>query len=220
MTNDLVPFQFETQSVRTVTDDQGEPWFVAADVCDVLGLENVSKALSRLDTDEKRVFRSSDVSNSYREFWAVNESGVYHLIFTSRKPEAEQFRKWITSEVLPAIRKTGQYALKPPSPAEQLLASAQMLVDHERQLAQHNERLKAIEARQSSIEEGSQYFTVLAYAKLHRIALDYTAAQSLGQRAANYSREHGIAIGKVSDPRHGTVNSYHVEVLNVIFGER
>jgi prophage antirepressor-like protein len=90
----------------------GEPWFVAADVCAALGIADTSQAVSRLDDDEK-LMRTLDVSGQGRETWTVNESGIYALILRSNKPEAKPFRKWITSEVLPSIRKTGVYSLTP-----------------------------------------------------------------------------------------------------------
>lgn len=88
----------------------GEPWFVAKDVCDALTLENSRKATASLDDDEKGVSPIVTPSGT-QQMTTVNESGLYALIFQSRKPEAKKFRKWVTSEVLPSIRKTGSYSL-------------------------------------------------------------------------------------------------------------
>lgn len=85
-----------------------EPWFVAKDVCDALTIGNSRDAISRLNDDEKRVSAVPTPSGE-QPMNIVNESGLYNLIFQSRKPEAKAFRKWVTSEVLPAIRKTGRY---------------------------------------------------------------------------------------------------------------
>lgn len=92
----------------------GEPWFVAKDVCDVLGIQNVSDTVKKvLDEDESStdtIYTRSDTGvNQRRKVIIINESGLYHLIFISRKPEAHSFRRWITHEVLPQIRKTGSY---------------------------------------------------------------------------------------------------------------
>lgn len=87
---------------------KGEPWFIAKDICDVLGLTNSRKTLTALDDDEKGV-TISDTLGGKQEMAIINESGLYHLIILSRKPEAKVFRKWITSEVLPSIRKNGFY---------------------------------------------------------------------------------------------------------------
>jgi prophage antirepressor-like protein len=103
---ELVAF-FEAANVRVVVVN-GEPWFVASDVCDVLQHSNSRMALSRLDDDEKSVALVY-TRRGNQKLATVNECGLYHLIFTSRLPRAAAFRKWITSEVLPTIRKTGGY---------------------------------------------------------------------------------------------------------------
>lgn len=92
----------------------GSPWFVAKDVCDVLGIVNPSRAVASLDEDERGTvpgskLHSAEVSALNRGLITVSESGLYALIFQSRKAEAKAFRKWVTSTVLPAIRKTGSY---------------------------------------------------------------------------------------------------------------
>ncbi|MGG1712506.1 phage antirepressor [Bacillus licheniformis] len=100
-------FNYQDQQVRTVVKD-GEPWFVAKDVCDVLEIGNPSQALSRLDEDEKNtVILNEGIGNPNKTI--VNEPGLYSLILGSRKPEAKQFKRWITHEVIPTIRKTGGY---------------------------------------------------------------------------------------------------------------
>ena len=99
--------------IRQVTS-KGELWFVAKDICDILGLTNSRQATSALDDDEKGVI-SNDTPGGRQAMTVVNESGMYALILQSRKPEAKAFRKWVTSEVLPSIRKYGFYI----SPAQQ-----------------------------------------------------------------------------------------------------
>ena len=110
--NDIQVFDFEDNAVRVV-DIDGEPWFVAADVCRVLELSNPSKACADLDDDEAALTssysRSSNGTEQKRDMLIISESGLYNLIFRSRKPEAKKFRKWVTAEVLPSIRKTGMY---------------------------------------------------------------------------------------------------------------
>lgn len=96
--------------VQVIND---EPWFVAKDVCDTLFIKNNRDAISRLDGDEKA---TSVLPTQFgdKEMWLVNESGLYALILQSRKPEAKAFRKWVTSEVLPSIRKKGYYGMYKP----------------------------------------------------------------------------------------------------------
>ena len=102
-----IEFSFEGRPVRSVVKD-GQTWFVAADVCAVLEHPNPRQVISRLDDDEKGVL-NVDTLGGAQEMNVVNESGVYSLIFTSRKPQAKAFRRWVTDEVLPSIRKTGRY---------------------------------------------------------------------------------------------------------------
>lgn len=110
-TENLTPvaFQFSAtkQDVRSLVIEN-EPWILAKDICDILELSDVNKALEKLDDDEK-LTRKIFVSGQNRKMWLVNESGLYALIMRSNKPEAKTFRKWVTSEVLPAIRKQGYY---------------------------------------------------------------------------------------------------------------
>jgi prophage antirepressor-like protein len=100
-------FKFDESLVRAIVKE-GEPWFVAKDVCDILDIGDPSKTVDRLDEDEIGT-TSIRTTSGPREMLTVNGSGVYSLVFTSRKPEAKRFRKWVTGTVLPEIRKTGSY---------------------------------------------------------------------------------------------------------------
>ncbi|MBL3648812.1 phage antirepressor [Bacillus sp. RHFS10] len=101
-------FNYQDQQVRTVVKD-GQPWFVAKDVCNVLNHSNHKVAVSRLDEDEVRKVYLADSLGRNQKTTVVNEAGLYSLILTSNKPEAKQFKRWITHEVIPTIRKTGGY---------------------------------------------------------------------------------------------------------------
>jgi len=105
--NQLVAFNFESHNVRICMSDKGEPLFVGADVLSTLSLDR--KALERLDDDEKGV-SSIHTPGGPQEMTVVNESGLFNLVLGSRKPEAKRFKRWVTHEVLPSIRKTGAYA--------------------------------------------------------------------------------------------------------------
>ena len=105
--NDMQIFTYNSNEVRTV-EMNGEPWFVLKDVCEVLGLTDTGRTAERLDPDE--LTRTTLVSGGQnREMFVINESGLYSVILRSDKPEAKPFRKWVTSEVLPSIRKHGAY---------------------------------------------------------------------------------------------------------------
>lgn len=105
MNNEMQKFDFKGAALRTLTDGAGEPWFVAKDVCDILEISNPSDALKRLDDDERSRFNLGRQGETN----IVNEAGLYVLVLGSRKPEAYEFKRWVTHEVLPQIRRTGGY---------------------------------------------------------------------------------------------------------------
>lgn len=114
--NNVIPFNFEDHPVRVVKDAQDKaPWFVAADVCRVLAITKPENTYKRLDDDEKGT-RIVGTPGGNQNMTVVNEFGLYSLILTSRKPEAKRFKRWVTHEVLPAIRRTGRYE-EPAKPA-------------------------------------------------------------------------------------------------------
>ena len=106
--NELQKFLYTDKEIRVVTKE-GEPWFVAADVCRVLEIDNATKALVRLDDDEKALISIQGISRGNDNTNIVNEPGLYTLVLGSRKPEAKAFKRWVTHEVIPSIRKHGSY---------------------------------------------------------------------------------------------------------------
>lgn len=104
----ITPFQFEAKKVRVVQDPNGTPWWVAKDVCDVLEHSDANMAVQGLDEDEKGTRKVCTLGGE-QEMTVISESGLYALLIRSNKPQAKPFRKWVTSEVLPAIRRTGHY---------------------------------------------------------------------------------------------------------------
>ena len=99
----------EFGEVRVLADERGEPWFVAKDVCEILGISKYRDAIAKLDEDERCPVKVDTIKGK-QEMTAINESGLYSLILRSNKPQAKKFKKWVTGEVLPAIRKHGLYA--------------------------------------------------------------------------------------------------------------
>ena len=106
----LMNFCFADTLVRARVDEQGNPWFVVKDVCTISEIEKYRDAIARLDEDERGSLLV-DTLGGQQKMSAITESGLYSLIFKSRKPEARAFRKWVTAEVLPSLRKTGGYGL-------------------------------------------------------------------------------------------------------------
>lgn len=111
--SNIVSFNFDGRSIRVVVDSSGEPWFSANEICEVLGFANPHDAVARhVDSDDLGKREVIDAVGRKQLANHVNESGLYALIFGSTKAEAKRFKKWVTSEVLPSIRKTGTYTAK------------------------------------------------------------------------------------------------------------
>lgn len=108
--NDILVFHYKSSEVRTV-ELNGEPWFVLKDVCAVLGISHITDTAKRMDEDEVGQTEVTDSMGRKQSTYVINESGLYNVILRSDKPEAKPFRKWVTSEVLPSIRKTGSYTM-------------------------------------------------------------------------------------------------------------
>ncbi|MGE4555561.1 MAG: Bro-N domain-containing protein [Desulfovibrionaceae bacterium] len=109
MTANINTFNFNGNDIRTIIGQDGEPWFVAKDVCDVLELTDARKTVHLLDEDERNTVPVRDSIGRIQQTFIISESGLYSLTLRSRKPQAKAFKKWITKEVLPQIRKTGVY---------------------------------------------------------------------------------------------------------------
>ena len=170
----MVPFDFNGFELRTLGTIEA-PLFVASDVCAVLDISNVSDACNGLDDDEKLLSVMS-IAGQRRDLICITESGLYSLVIRSRKPQAKSFRKWITSEVLPAIRKTGSYTVDRNS--EYKLESQKMRQEFvlERDRARHSQKLEIENARLERIKFTRQpkpskkidlTEKILAYATLH-----------------------------------------------------
>lgn len=138
-------FRYEGQDVRTVTLDE-ETWFFAADVCSVLEITNVSQAITRLDDDEVTL-----ISNEGAPRNVVSEGGLFALILGSRKPEARSFKRWVTHEVLPSIRRTGSYEVAQPESPEMLMARA--VIQAQELIARRDEQIAELAPRAGAWDE-------------------------------------------------------------------
>lgn len=152
--NDLQIFENdEFGEIRTVSVN-GEPWFVASDVCKALEIEDASKAAARLEDDE--LTRIKIVSGGQmREVIAINEPGLYSLVLSSRKPGAKAFKRWITHDVIPAIRKTGGYLLGEETMSDDELISRALTVATEK-LRLREERIKELSAVNATLTVDNQ----------------------------------------------------------------
>lgn len=140
----LERFQNDKFGTVRVVMRNNDPWFVAKDIAECLEISNVSDACSRLDDDEKAIGKADTLGGS-QDLLIVSESGLYTLIMRSNKPEAKQFRKWVTSEVLPSIRKTGKYSLSLPNfsdPAEAAIAWAKEYREKQAAIAERDRAIR------------------------------------------------------------------------------
>ena len=125
--NDITIFNHLGNDIRVMTDEQGEPWFVLNDICTALGITNTRNVAGRLDGDDVRPADIIDNLGRTQKTNVVTEAGLYEVIIRSDKPEAKTFRRWVTSEVLPSIRKHGMYAT--PATIEDMLANPDIMIN-------------------------------------------------------------------------------------------
>lgn len=194
MNTNLQTWNYESSEVRTIQKN-GEPWWVLADVCKVLDLSNPSKVADRLEPDEKANFelglRGGDTN-------CINESGLYAVILRSDKPQAKPFRKWVTNEVLPSIRKHGAYMTD--QTLERALTSPDFLIELATQLKAEQAQRKQLETtvavqnqQIAELQPKASYYDVVLNCKdlisIGKIAKDYGwSAQKLNE----YLHKHGV----------------------------
>lgn len=191
--SNLTIFDFEGCEIRVIgTPD--EPRFVAADVCRVLGLANVSDAMTKLDADEKGI-GSTDTPGGPQDVLTVDESGFYHLTFRSRKPSAAVLRRKVTRDILPTIRRTGVYVegsagLGSLIRAEARAAAAELI----------NVELKMLRTEIANTD----LWTLASYAKAKNVALTPKQSRAIGSGLAAVCRSLGLRMGsEPSAHRHG-----------------
>lgn len=146
----MIPFEFRGNEIRVVTDDQGEPWFIAKDVADLLEYIDTDQAVRAHCKAAKTC--PVEMTGQARNVKVIPERDLYRLVMRSKMPAAEAFEEWVVGEVLPSIRKTGGYQ-RPMSQAQLIAASANLLVDMERRQAQTEQVMAGIESRVASVEQ-------------------------------------------------------------------
>lgn len=173
-------FTYSGNQVRTIVI-LGEPWIVAQDVCSILGLGNISQAVSRLDDDEKGIYLN-DTPGGPQEMLHVNEAGLYTLVLASKKPEAKTFKRWLTHEVLPSIRRTGGYGkVAVETPTQALLQTVQLLASQEQKLLQLEASQKVIQSRLDTIDN---------------VNIQGDKRQKLNMMVRKYAHKHGYTFSK------------------------
>ena len=188
MNNEIQKFDFKGAPLRTLTDKAGEPWFVTKDVCAILEISNPSDALKRLDDDERSRFNLGRQGETN----IVNEAGLYVLVLGSRKPEAHEFKRWVTHEVLPSIRKHGGYMAgqERMTPEQMALASMRWL---QSKVDEQAKQLKAQEGKvlfANAVETARTSILVGDFAKI----LKSNGIDIGPRRLFAWLREHGWLI--------------------------
>lgn len=144
-------FDYQGTQVRTVVID-GQIWFVAKDVCEILEISNHRDAMSRLGDSMKDEVGITDAIGRTQQTTVVSEAGVYKLTFTSRKPEAERFTDWLAEDVLPSIRHVGTYHVIPMTPTQALLRTVELLAVQEQQIQQLTEKTDVLAHRIDNLD--------------------------------------------------------------------
>lgn len=150
MNTEIQTFNFHDAPVRTLTDKNGEPWFIAKDVCNVLNYANASKAISDHVDPEDKLNNESLSSLGQRGGWLINESGLYSLVLSSKLPAAKEFKRWVTHEVLPSIRKHGAYMTQ--QTLDKALTSPDFLIQLATRLKEEQEKVKALESKAKALD--------------------------------------------------------------------
>jgi len=146
--NNLQIFNYKGKEVRTVEKD-GQPWWVLKDVCGVLDLAEAHRVATRLDEDERTQVTVTDSLGRNQETTVINESGLYNVIIRSDKPEAKPFRKWVTSEVLPSIRKHGAYMT--PEKLHEVIMNPDTMIELCNALKAEQDKNKALQIANSAL---------------------------------------------------------------------
>lgn len=195
----IMPFHFESLPLRALNID-GEAWFVATDLAKALDYRDAGNMTRILDEDEVSTYRTPG-SLKGAELSIINESGVYHAIFASTKPEAKQFRNWVTKEVLPSIRNQGYYLSQDATPAQiaQLqadLSSAQYKLELHKEMAQEATLdARALQIKAAALEEAVDEF--FAYSELQERTA-HAIRMNWGEVLAKLTQDIRHARGKVN----------------------
>ena len=181
--NELQVFHYQDNQVRTI-DRDGQPWFVLKDVCEVLGLGSPHKVAERLDEDERNQIPVIDSIGRKQEMSVISESGLYNVILRSDKPEAKPFRRWVTGEVIPSIRKHGVYATA--ETAEKLINDPDFLIQTFTALKEEREKRQALE-EQAEADRPKVLFADAVTTARNSILVG---------ELAKILRQNGVAIGQ------------------------
>ena len=206
--NDLMIFKNpEFGEIRTV-ELAGEPWLVGKDVAEALGYSNPRDALDRhVDNEDKAAVGIHDGSQS-RNMTIINESGLYSLVLSSKLPTAKKFKRWVTSEVIPSVRKHGAYMT--PETLEAAILNPDVMIQLCTALKGERDRRKALEAE---LDRSREWYSIKRVAHMNgRSHKDFD-----WRKLKKVSERMGYGVRKIFDANYGEVNIYHMKVWENVY---
>ena len=223
----MLVFQFKTNSIR-MFEAESIVWFIARDVSDVLGYSQLGHALRLVDDEDKLLITNKNPLSGLFDFdipdrgiYVINESGVYSMVLNSRRDDAKKFKKWVTSEVLPSIRKTGKYEANPfSSPEDLMVGQAKLMLQVCESLATIQKKMLKLETSQQQMQDRMDgalprdgYLTILGFCAKHNLKMTTEDKRLLGVEAAKACKSQKLFVDEVPDKRFGKVNAYPEVVL-------
>lgn len=210
----------EFGKVRTVVGNDGEPWFVAADIARVPEMADATHAVRGLEEDERGIHKV-ETRGGEQDMAVITEAGLYTVLVRSNKAIAKPFRRWVTHEVLPSIRKHGAYVT--PSLIDQILADPDMMIRLLTELKEERAKSTAladkVEEQAIELNESERYWTIAKYNRMNKLGWSLDACKKAGKEASRYARLHNYQIKRceTNDERFGWVNSYPLDMLKILF---
>lgn len=220
MKNEVLKFEFNNLQIRTICNELGQVFFVAKDVCDVLGYANTNDAILRhCKSDGVVKHEVMDNLGRLQNSAIITEGNLYRLVLKSKKKESETFESWVCDEVLPSIRKTGKYEKKPASTLDILEMTIKNLREQNLQLDEVKSDLKTLKSTVDEIKVFNapiEHFSIMGYCRNVKKQIGISEAKVFGTKARALCNQLGYVIGKIPDPRFGTVNTYPLDVLREV----
>ena len=234
-TNPFTIFNYQNLGqVRVATLDTGEPLFCLLDVCSILGITNNRNVMNRLMPDGVHSMDVIDSMGRYQQATFVDQGNLFKIIFTSRKPEAQNFANWVSYEVLPSLMNKGYYTMPNMSPIEMIRTMADEMInmknDYTNQFQLVDQRMTSIDNTMNdhthmieninntiTLLETEGFFTVSGFARFVSVPLTQELAIHIGKVASEIASNNGIQIGSLPHPEFGSVRLYPYNVISEAF---
>lgn len=225
MSNEVMNFNFDGADVRVNTDENNNPWFVAKDVAEILGYSDTNAMTRRMDSDEVKTCADKS-SGQVRNIYIISESGLYRAILGSRKPEAKAFKRWVTHEVLPSIRKTGGYVAATGTESPEELYARAMSSLHA--ALERQKEISAAQAKQIEMDKPKVVFaesiavakTSILVGEMAKLIKQSTGVEIGQNRFFDYLRDKGYLHSKGSQKNLPTQRSINAGWFEVKEGTR